>query len=178
MKLREISGPPGREMLAGFDASFLTEHIYRVSVTGMNVSIREEKLPTRLHKTYELKHIEESVADADSTVLAEIDGEIAGFAAFKYHDWNKRAEIKGIYVRSVLKGRGVGAALLNNGLEYAKTKGARGLWLETQNINYPAIRFYMKSGFRFCGFDASLYEPAAVMPAEIALYFFRETGFD
>jgi ribosomal protein S18 acetylase RimI-like enzyme len=120
-----------------------------------------------------LKDIEESVAEADSTVLAEIEGELEGFASFKYHDWNKRAEIKGIYVRPEFKGRGVGTALITSGMEYAKRNGARGLWLETQNINYPAIRFYMKSGFRFCGFDASLYEPAGVMPGEIALYFFR-----
>jgi ribosomal protein S18 acetylase RimI-like enzyme len=176
MKLREISGPPGRERLAGFDASYSTEYIFRVSIRDMDVGIREEKLPARLYKKYELKDIEESVADADSTVLAEIEGEIAGLAAFKYHDWNKRAEIKGIYVRPELKGRGVGAALITRGVDYAKTKGARGLWLETQNINYPAIRFYMKSGFQFCGFDASLYEPAAVMPGEIALYFIRETS--
>lgn len=165
-------------MLAGFDASYSTERIYRVSVPDMEVDIREEKLPARLYKTYELKETEESVADADGTVLAEIDGEIAGFAAFKYHDWNKRAEIKGIYVLPAFKGRGIGTALVNNGIEYAKTKGARRLWLETQNINYPAIRFYMKSGFRFCGFDTSLYEPAAVMHGEIALYFCMDVLVD
>lgn len=178
MKLREISGPPGREVLGGFDASYFTDHIYRISIRGLEVSIEEVKLPTRLYKTYELKDIEESVSDSDTTILAEIEGEAAGFACLKYHDWNKRAEIKGIYVRPAFKGRGIGAALVTKCVEYAKTKGARGLWLETQNINYPAIGFYMKSGFQFCGFDTSLYEPSSVMPGEIALYFFNGTGSD
>jgi len=144
----------------------------------MDVSIREEDLPARLYKTYELKETEESVSDSDTTVLAEIEGEIAGFACLKYHDWNKRAEVKGIYVRPAFKGRGIGASLITYSVEYAKTRGARGLWLETQNINYPAIRLYMKTGFQFCGFDTSLYDPSAVMPGEIALYFFREAGSD
>jgi ribosomal protein S18 acetylase RimI-like enzyme len=53
---------------------------------------------------------------------------------------------------------------------------ARCLWLETQNINYPAVQFYRRMGFRLCGLDETLYRPGmpGLLPAEVALYFSRD----
>jgi ribosomal protein S18 acetylase RimI-like enzyme len=171
MRLREISGPPDSQILSGFDASYSTGTVYRISVNDMDVTIREEKLASPVNRLYAPKDIEESLLDASQTIIAEVDGRVAGFAAFKFEEWNKRAVIIGIYVMPEHKGRGIGSSLVKRGVEYAKTAGARCLWLETQNINYPAIQFYLRSGFRFCGFDTSLYDPAAVMPYETALFF-------
>lgn len=36
---------------------------------------------------------------------------------------------------------------------------ARCLWLETQNVNYPAVQFYLRLGFELCGLDQTLYAP-------------------
>jgi ribosomal protein S18 acetylase RimI-like enzyme len=52
--------------------------------------------------------------------------------------------------------------------------GARCLWLETQNINYPAVRFYLHLGFQWCGLDRSLYEPGDPAASETALFFAYE----
>jgi ribosomal protein S18 acetylase RimI-like enzyme len=60
--------------------------------------------------------------------------------------------------------------------ERARTSGARRLWLETQNVNYPAIQFYYRSGFRLCGLDDTLYDPESdptIGPDEVALFFTR-----
>lgn len=171
MRLREISGPPDSQILSGFDASYSTEYVYRISVNGMSVEIGEERLAEPLHKTYAPKDIEESLLDADNTIVAEIKGRVAGFAAFKFEEWNNRAIIIGIYVMPVYKGRGIGTALVESGVKYAKTMRSRCLWLETQNVNHPAIQFYLRSGFQFCGFDTSLYDPATVKPYETALFF-------
>ena len=53
---------------------------------------------------------------------------------------------------------------------------ARCLWLETQNVNYPAVQFYLKMGFRLCGLDETLYQPddPQLLPGEMALYFARD----
>jgi ribosomal protein S18 acetylase RimI-like enzyme len=174
IRLYEISGKPDFKTLSGFDASYSSEYAYRVAIDGMDVTIREEKLPAPIHKTYALKDIEESVSFADHTIIAEVEGRTAGFAALKYEKWNRRVHLIGLYVAPAYKGRGIGTALVQRGVEYAKTAGARCLWLETQNINHPAIQFYLRSGFRFCGFDTSLYNPGTVLPGEIALYFALE----
>lgn len=49
----------------------------------------------------------------------------------------------------------------------------RCLWLETQNINYAAIQFYRRMGFRLCGLDETLYRPGVpgLLPGEVAVYF-------
>ena len=54
---------------------------------------------------------------------------------------------------------------------FARSTEARCIWLETQNVNVPAIRFYQRIGFQFCGFDATLYDPAHTPKTEIALFF-------
>ena len=52
----------------------------------------------------------------------------------------------------------------------ARLTPARCLWLETQDVNGPAIGFYLRQGFTLCGFDDTLYDPA-VNPGETALFF-------
>ena len=46
----------------------------------------------------------------------------------------------------------------------------RCLWLETQTSNHPAIGFYQRAGFTFCGLNTMLYDPTEVAPEEVALY--------
>lgn len=171
MRLRQISEPPDREILSGFDASFSTERIYHLSLDGLNVEISDIELSAALKKTFTTEDIEASIAGADRTIFAEIDGRIAGFAALKYEIWNQRASLLGIYVAPADKGSGIGTALIREAIGYAETAGARCLWIETQNINYPAISFYLQLGFHFCGFDTSLYDPAMTLSDEIAFYF-------
>lgn len=56
---------------------------------------------------------------------------------------------------------------------YARAEGARCLWLETSNVNEPAIQFYRREGFVLCGLDQSLYDPTSDAGGETALYFAR-----
>ena len=63
------------------------------------------------------------------------------------------------------RGVGIGRALLQAIEPIARAAGALRLWLETQNVNYPAIRFYRRQGFRLVGLDESLYDPAGPVAA-------------
>jgi RimJ/RimL family protein N-acetyltransferase len=171
MIIREMQREIDGERLADFDASFSTEYIYRVTVDKMSVEITEEKLDVPFQKTYPFDLIKKDIDGADYAVVAEIDKIIAGFASVKYEEWNNRACLTGIFVVAESKGKGVGHALAEAAKNFAKTKSARCLWAETQNVNYPAIQFYRKNGFEFCGFDNALYNPADVSPEETAFYF-------
>lgn len=161
--------------LADFDTSFVSEYIYRVAVNGISVEIIEEKLVFPVQKTYPLDFIKKDIEDADFAVVAETDGKtIVGFAAAKFEEWNKRTVLTEIFVAPENRGKEIGRALIDMVVEYAKTTRARCLWLETQNVNYPAIQFYRKLGFEFCGFDSALYNPADVSSGETAFYFRKE----
>jgi GNAT superfamily N-acetyltransferase len=169
--IREIQRDVDVRQLTDFDASFLTERIYRVSVNEMSVEIKEEELNFPLSKNYSFDFIKEDIAEADFAVVAEIEGVIVGFATVIYKEWNNRAILTGLFVLPKIKRKGVGRTLVEAAIDYAKAKSARCLFVETQNINYPAIRFYRKMKFEFCGFDTALYNPADVYSGEIAFYF-------
>lgn len=93
-----------------------------------------------------------------------------GVAALTLQDWNRRAVISHLYVERSARGHGIGTGLLWEVRRRAETLGARCLWLETQNVNTPAIRFYHRHGFVCCGVDTMLYDPRHT-PNEIAVFF-------
>lgn len=174
MMIREIQREVDCERLSAFDTSFETEYIYNVKINGMSVEIAEEKLDAPFRKTYPFDAIKTDIDEADFTVIAEIEQKIAGFAMVKYEAWNARAGLTGIFVAPKSRGKGVGRVLVEAAAAYAKSESARCLFVETQNVNYPAIRFYLRMNFEFCGFDRSLYHPADVSRGETAFYFCKQ----
>lgn len=98
---------------------------------------------------------------------------MVGFAATQYTGWNRRAVIWHLYVALDDRGRGVGTRLLSSVEAFARDAGARCLWLETQNVNHAAVRFYLRAGFTLCGLDMSLYDPQGPAGKEVALFFAR-----
>jgi ribosomal protein S18 acetylase RimI-like enzyme len=103
--------------------------------------------------------------------------EVAGYGELRFDSWSARTEIEHIIVAGNSRGLGVGRSLMRALEERARHEpAARCLWLETQNINYPAVQFYRRMGFRLCGLDETLYRPGmpGLVPGEIALYFSRD----
>lgn len=171
MIVREMQPEIDDERLDGFEASFTTGYVYRVEVDKMSVEIIEEKLAAPFYKTYTFDSIKNDIAEADFAVVVEIEKAIAGFATVKYEAWNNRAVLSGIFVALEFRGKNIGQSLVEAAINYAKAKRARCLFVETQNVNYPAIQFYLKMNFEFCGFDRALYKPFEVSPDETAFYF-------
>ena len=58
-------------------------------------------------------------------------------------------------------------------LKRARLDGMRCLWLETQDVNYDAIQFYLQAGFQWCGLDLSLDERDGSSTDETAVFFMR-----
>jgi ribosomal protein S18 acetylase RimI-like enzyme len=112
----------------------------------------------------------------EELLVAEDNEELAGFGEVVFEPWNRRAIIAHLYVSPSSRGLGIGSALLEALDRRARISGARCLWLETQNVNYPAIQFYRRSGFRLCGLDDTLYDPERDPTTgldEVALFFTR-----
>ncbi|MFP7233878.1 streptothricin N-acetyltransferase SatA [Bacillus subtilis] len=86
-------------------------------------------------------------------------------------NWNGYALIEDIAVAKDYRKKGVGTALLNKAIEWAKENNFSGLMLETQDINVSACRFYAKNRFVIGGVDTMLYSnfPTA---KEIAIFWY------
>lgn len=72
-------------------------------------------------------------------------------------NWNRYAYIEDIAVCKDFRGQGIGSALINISIEWAKHKNLHGLMLETQDNNLIASKFYHNCGFKIGSVDTMLY---------------------
>ena len=91
------------------------------------------------------------------TLLAEIAGELVGFAQLRlthataYVKGDRPAELHRIYVSSKWHGRGVANELMRAVCATAAEAGSDCLWLGVWERNLKAIAFYRKRGFSVVG---------------------------
>jgi ribosomal protein S18 acetylase RimI-like enzyme len=177
LNLRSARWPEDLSLLARLDTSFAMDLIYRLRREDFGFSLVEETVGPPLHKDYgSVPTINDRIQEMDCSVVAEMDGKLVGFAAAEYEGWNRCLNVRDLYVSADQRQRGVGRALIGHLEAFARRAGARCLWLETQNVNYPAIRFYRRMGFRLCGLDEARYDPAGAAGKEVALFFVREVA--
>jgi streptothricin acetyltransferase len=103
--------------------------------------------------------------------FAYLDEELAGEIRLR-KNWNGYAYIDSVVVDSKFRNQGVGRALINQAIAWAKTRGFPGIMLETQDNNVPACHFYESCGFELHGFDTHLYRALDPDTDEIALYWY------
>lgn len=90
-------------------------------------------------------------------LAAYIGDECVGFALFEQR-WNKYLYLDNLLVPAEHRRSGVGRALVEAGMELAKSLGDIGVWLVCQNNNLPAMEFYIQMGFELGGMDARSYD--------------------
>lgn len=173
LPLRPLVWPDDAEALGALDTDFSTELIFRVLRTGRSFVLEEVDVDPPLHKAYQIRDEARGVATNYWTQVASDTFGIVGLVAMRYEDWNRRAQLAHVYVATRARKRGMGRLLVEAASEEAGRRSARCLWLETQTTNHGAIRFYERLGFKCCGLDTSLYDPAQVGPEEVAVFFER-----
>ncbi len=179
LTIRSVRWPHDAAALSNLDTAFVTERVYRPVQEELGLRLVEEAVQPPLHKRYAFSPSDlEERGQWDYTAVAEEEGVLTGFAAAQYVAWNRRVVVGHLYVAPNFRRGGAGTRLLQAVDAFARSVHARCLWLETQNVNYPAIQFYRRNGFTFCGFDATLYDPHAMeletpLQDEVALFFAR-----
>jgi ribosomal protein S18 acetylase RimI-like enzyme len=162
--------------LTGIDAvdvSYSTDRIYRVRRSKLAFWLEEERFELPVEKA----DLRPARTLSDGLFVACQGETVVGYGELRPELWNGRIRIESIFVSRPNRGRGVGSRLIEALAEQASHQSrARCLWLETQNVNYPAVQFYLKMGFRLCGLDETLYQPddPQLLPGEMALYFTRD----
>jgi ribosomal protein S18 acetylase RimI-like enzyme len=171
--VRELRWPEDRAALLALDTSFTTDRVFRVVAAELSFALDATAIDPPLSKRYDLSADIEELHGLDHVAVAEVDGHLAGMLALKHERWNGRAVVWHLYVSPAARGRGVGRALLDEATVVAQGWQAHCLWLETQDVNYGAIRFYLRMGFQWCGLDLALYDPRGPVAGDTALFFVR-----
>src|SRR4051794_40616518 len=158
--IRPARLPEDHAQLLALDRSFTTERIYRVERTAHAFALEEVTARPPVWKDFPLADDLGADRTWQEGLVAERAGVVVGFGAVAYRRWNRRAELCHLYVAPGQRGQGIGRALIEAVVSAARGAGMRCVWLETSNVAYPAIAFYRRAGFAFCGLDVSLYDPA------------------
>ncbi len=106
-----------------------------------------EKAADRVRNTVDQMRQEKDFFRA--LVAESADGEIVGMAVFffAYYTWvGKSLYLDDLYVKEPWRGRGVGRALLEAVLAFARRHGCQRVRWQVLEWNTPAIEFYRKIG--------------------------------
>lgn len=108
----------------------------------------------------------------DGVVLsAYLDTCCVGLAICRDSFW-KYMYLYELKVSADARGKGIGRKLVEVAMEEARMRGYRGLYLQAQDTNLNACRFYLKNGFRIGGFDNHVYEGTG-QAGKADVYFYR-----
>lgn len=120
-------------------------------------SCREELFPEPGTMCFPPENLNLQEIDRDGAVFgAYIDGDCVGLAVYR-KGFFAYLYLQTLTVRQSARGQGVGKALLEAGKRYARENGYRGIYLQAQDDNLNACRFYLHCGFEIGGFDNRVY---------------------
>jgi ribosomal protein S18 acetylase RimI-like enzyme len=142
------------------DAKLLTDLAYTTfwDAFAHHPKNAPDDLAHYMRQAFSQEQIGEELVDPKSVFLiAEIDGEPAGYAKLIFDttepeiigEWP--VELNRLYSHQRFLGQGVGQALMDACFDRAKVSGRDVIWLGVWEYNPRAQRFYEKNGFRFVG---------------------------
>jgi RimJ/RimL family protein N-acetyltransferase len=126
--------------------------------------------PTSLEETE--AWLKTTLSDKNQVLLGVFhNGQLIGIIRLMFIDWVSRVSEFGIYIGPPeLRGAGLGAAALEQAIEFAFTSlNLRKVWLRVLSTNYRALKLYRAYGFREEGvlqqhyFSGGIYHDLIVM---------------
>lgn len=127
---------------------------------GKSWSYRIEKLPKEeiTEQCFPAENYKyEEFGEKFHGIAAYIDDKCVGYALF-YEQWNQYLYLDNLLVLKKYRKLGVGTALLNAGMEIAKSIGKLGIWLVCQDNNLQAMMFYFRNGYSLGGMNLPVYD--------------------
>ncbi len=176
--------------LQELDYSFETDRIYALRVNGkltqnddvsqtfdkpaLAFELWEIPVDPPLYKSFreyehKLEEVETRLSSVEGGYVALAGGQIAGAVLLNVEQWRSVARIEDIIVGRQFRRYGIGSLLLNCASDWARNRGCWAIVLETQNVNYPAIQFYLRNGFEAWSVHQHFYPPGLV-EHEVAIF--------
>jgi ribosomal protein S18 acetylase RimI-like enzyme len=80
--------------------------------------------------------------------MAQLQNTVIGFVFVEFRAWNRLAQIQGLAVDSAFHRHGAASALVSQAEDFARTCGARGIYVDTPTTNERGRRFYEAIGYQ------------------------------
>lgn len=179
------------QALHELDYSFETDRIYTLIVRGrltpttdagstiltkraLSFELVETPVDPPLYKSYRefkgtLADVEVRLSAVEGGYVALAGGQVAGVILLNVEKWRSLTRIEDIIVGRQFRRYGIGSLLLNCASDWARKHGCWAILLETQNVNYPAIQFYLRNGLEVWSINQQYYPPGPI-DHEIAIF--------
>lgn len=170
MILMEIRPLP-EEQFRGYciHAVYETTEVYHVHLLERGFFLKLEKLEKPVMKSWKDTLFGDWL-EAPVALGAFQEERLLGVVEGSPERWHNLFRISNLFVEPSERRRGIGKALLGAMVDLAKRETAcRGVILETQTCNAPAIALYESLGFRLCRIDLTEYSNHDVENQEVRI---------
>jgi len=156
----------------GLDHAFVTDHVWQMKVhegdASVAVTFQTVRLPRLMQVDYPraLEQLVDDWQQGEGFFVAEVDGQVRGYVDCLAQKWQEIVWVANLAVDREFRRRGIGSALMRLARQWARDQGLHGLLVEATTKSYPALRFFEKLGFQFCGYNDHYY-----LNQDIALFF-------
>lgn len=152
-----------------YRSEFFFEVDARTSAAGFGWNLIRRVANPPIVKEHKWMPFEDHV-DSPRGYVASFGNEPVGYVEFTYEEWSRLVRIWHLYVHEGHRGQGVGRVLIDTVKTAAKHFKARGIILETQSCNAPAIAFYQRLGFTFWGLNTGAYSNQDIKNHDVFLW--------
>lgn len=166
-----------REKWAGYalPMDYESTGTYKISsakdAEGYVVTVRKESLPVPFVKQNAFDKLYADYHESPYAWGFLEKGELVAAIETSPENWSNRLRVTELYVHPDHRRKGLAHRLMNLAKEQLRRERRRGLILETQSSNLPAISFYEKEGFSLMGFDLYAYSNTDLSNNEVRLEF-------
>ncbi len=156
------------------DHGCVTGHVWQMKVqeteSEVSVAFHTVRLPRQMRADYprNLDQLLEDWQRGEGFLVAEVDNEVRGYVDLLMEPWQRIGWVANMAVDRGYRRRGIGSRLMRHARQWAREQGLQMILAEATTKNFPALCFYQKLGFQFCGFNDHYYANQ-----DIALFFAR-----
>lgn len=153
------------------DCNYQTKAYYDVIIKNkkeIKISIKRKKYGSKQEKGF-VSHLFEDYIEKPIVFGMFDQKKLVGVIEGSIETWNNRFRIWNFYVEKKYRNEGIGKALFEHMVEFAKNEKARAIILEVQSCNDNAIQFYMKRGLHFVGLNTMEYSNEDIERKEVRL---------
>lgn len=102
--------------------------------------------------------------NADAIEVVVVDGRVIGFAFIQVWRWNRVAWVGDVLIDESYRNQGFGSSLLRRIEDRARELGCQVI-MDAPPTTHPVVSYYLKRGYRICGFNDRYYADTDVTTA-------------
>ena len=134
---------------------------------ALTFELLETQVDPPIYKNYfadnvTVEDVEARLRKAEGGYVALAGGKVAGVVILRVEEWRSIVRIEDLIVGRQYRRYGIGSLLLNCASDWARERDCWAIMLETQNINYPAIQFYLRNGLEVWSINRNFYPPGPI----------------